>query len=159
MESWSEFNVAIAGASAALAGLIIVALSVNIAEIIKAPTLTSRAAASIAALVLTVVATGIGLIPYQPYWVIGLELVIPVLLAAGLEAAAIARITTAPAPSGSSRFSKIIVGIVPLAGFAVGTIMLLMNLPGGFYAIAAGSLTALVAAVVYAWVALVEVLR
>ena len=41
LAEWSEFNVAMAGASAALAGLVIVAASVNIDKIIRARTLTA----------------------------------------------------------------------------------------------------------------------
>ena len=48
LDAWSEFNVAMVGATAALAGLVIVASSVNIAEIIKSATLTARLAAAIA---------------------------------------------------------------------------------------------------------------
>ena len=43
IEQWSEFNVAMAGATAALAGLVIVAASVNIGEIVKSRTLTALA--------------------------------------------------------------------------------------------------------------------
>ena len=57
-ELWSEFNVAMVGATAALAGLVIVASSVNIGEIIKARSLTARLGAGIAALVLAIVASG-----------------------------------------------------------------------------------------------------
>ena len=39
MAEWSDFFVAVAGAAAALAGLIIVAVSVNVADIIKYPQL------------------------------------------------------------------------------------------------------------------------
>jgi hypothetical protein len=63
LELWSEFNVAMVGATAALAGLVIVASSVNIAEIVKTRSLTARLAAGIAALVLAIVASGLGLIP------------------------------------------------------------------------------------------------
>ena len=45
---WTTFFVAASGASAALAGLVFVALSVNISHIIKAPHLPPRAAATIA---------------------------------------------------------------------------------------------------------------
>ena len=45
LELWSEFNVAMVGATAALAGLVIVAASVNIGEIIKTRSLTARLAA------------------------------------------------------------------------------------------------------------------
>ena len=44
LEGWTDFNVAMVGATAALAGLLIVAMSVNIAEIMKSPTLLARAA-------------------------------------------------------------------------------------------------------------------
>ena len=37
LEAWSDFTVAMTGATAALAGLIIVAMSVNIERIVKAP--------------------------------------------------------------------------------------------------------------------------
>jgi len=52
LEAWTDFNVAMVGATAALAGLLIVAMSVNIGEIMKSVTLPPRAAASIAALVM-----------------------------------------------------------------------------------------------------------
>ena len=45
--AWRDFFTACAGASAALAGLIFVALSVNIGEILKFEHLPARAAAAI----------------------------------------------------------------------------------------------------------------
>lgn len=62
---WHDFFVAMAGAGAALAGLIIVTMSVTIKEILAATTLPSRAAATIAALVLVVIVSGMILIPGQ----------------------------------------------------------------------------------------------
>jgi hypothetical protein len=55
---------AMLGATAALAGLLIVAASVNIAKIIAAETLTARLAAAIATLVLAILTSGIALIPH-----------------------------------------------------------------------------------------------
>ena len=63
IEQWSEFNVAMAGATAALAGLVIVAASVNIGEIVKSRTLTARLLAGIAALVLALTVSALGLVP------------------------------------------------------------------------------------------------
>ncbi|MGC4105798.1 MAG: hypothetical protein QM753_05480 [Thermomicrobiales bacterium] len=45
MESWHEFLVALAGASGALVGLIIVAMSISLDLLMKAPNLISRGAA------------------------------------------------------------------------------------------------------------------
>src|SRR5690242_15326635 len=44
MEGWSEFFVAEVGAAAALAGLLVVAMSINIEKIMGMPTLPPRAA-------------------------------------------------------------------------------------------------------------------
>ena len=60
LEAWSEFNVAMVGATAALAGLVIVAASVNIGDIIKSVSLTARLAAGIAGLVLALAGSAIG---------------------------------------------------------------------------------------------------
>ena len=48
MEGWHDFFVATVGAAAALAGLIIVAISVNIKDIIAFPSMISRAGATVA---------------------------------------------------------------------------------------------------------------
>src|SRR5690349_24604859 len=63
IHEWSEFNVAMVGATAALAGLVIVAASVNIGDIIKELSLTARLAAGIAGLVLALAGSAVGLIP------------------------------------------------------------------------------------------------
>ena len=63
LHEWKDFNVAIAGATAALAGLVIVAASVNIADIVKSRTLTARLGSGIIMLVLALVASAVGLMP------------------------------------------------------------------------------------------------
>ncbi|PPG40457.1 hypothetical protein [Pseudoclavibacter sp. RFBA6] len=51
-DAWGSFFVATVGAGAALAGLIMVPMSVNVATIIKITTMPSRAGATIASLLL-----------------------------------------------------------------------------------------------------------
>lgn len=63
IENGSEFHVAMAAATAALAGLVIVAAPVNSAEIIKAASLTARRAGGIAGLVLALSASALALVP------------------------------------------------------------------------------------------------
>ena len=49
---WAEFSVATAGAGAALAGLVMVVISVNVREILASPSLPARAGAAVGSLVL-----------------------------------------------------------------------------------------------------------
>ena len=63
LERWTDFNVALVGATAALAGLVIVAASVNVAEIVKSSSLTARLAAAIANLMVALTGAAIGLMP------------------------------------------------------------------------------------------------
>ena len=158
LEAWTDFNVAVAGATAALAGLLIVALSVNVGEIVKTRTLTARAASAIATLLLGLVATASGLIPGQPVWVLGLELAVATIVGWVVQVHAMIALGR-DGLTASERLTKSLVGVVPLAAFSVGSVMLLLGMPGGYYAVAAGCVLAIVAAVIFSWVALVEVLR
>ena len=159
LELWKDFNVAMVGATAALAGLVIVAASVNIAEIIKASTLTARLAAAIATLVLAITTTGAGLIPgIAPRWY-GAIVLVAALLAGGFQIHAASRIMSDTSPHARARFLKSALGFLPLGAYAVAGVLLLFAVPGGMIASAVGTLTAIVSAIGVSWVALVEVLR
>ena len=60
---WSNFLVAEAGASAALAGLLFVAVSINIAKIIEYPGVSGRAAEALALLIGLLIIATLGLAP------------------------------------------------------------------------------------------------
>ena len=160
LEGWSDFNVAMVGATAALAGLLIVAMSVNISTIMASASLPPRAAASIATLVLAIVACSLGLVPGQPVWAYGVEVLVATLLAAMFQVHAmrvIGRETNVPAVD---RALKASAGVVPLAAFLVGGVLIVGGAPtAGLIAVAVGSILAVIAAIVMAWVVLVELLR
>ena len=65
MQSWHDFFIAEVGASAALAGLLFVALSINMEHILSDAALPARAAQSLAAFMLVVVLGSLALIPDQ----------------------------------------------------------------------------------------------
>jgi hypothetical protein len=73
LEAWKDLLVATAGASAALAGLVTVAIATNIGEILKFPWLPSRAATSIGLLVLVLVVSIAGLMRPQTLVWFGIE--------------------------------------------------------------------------------------
>src|SRR3954471_5072732 len=82
---WSDFSVAVVGASAALTGLLFVAVSINIEQILATGALAGRAGST---MILFVVPLAIGtlvLIPEQSSPALGLELVgLGVVAGAGL---------------------------------------------------------------------------
>ncbi len=73
---WHDLFVAVAGAAAALAGLLFVALSINLKQILAAPMLAMRAAAALATLILAVVASILILVPGQHRAILGTELLV-----------------------------------------------------------------------------------
>lgn len=160
LEGWTDFNVAMVGATAALAGLLIVAMSVNISTIMTSTTLPPRAAASIVTLVLAIVAGALGLVPGQPVQLYGGELLVAALLAGVFQLHAIRVIASEATVPASERLQRSAIGVVPIAAFLVGGVVIMVGAPSAGLIIAAvGSVLAIVAAIIMAWVVLVEVLR
>ena len=148
-----------AGATAALAGLVIVAASVNIAEIVKSRTLTARLLAGIAALLLALAVSALALVPgIDGRWFGGLT-VLAAVLASVFQVHATRLIATDPSPEDRARPLKYLVGFLPIAAYLVAGILVWAGHPAGLYVSAAGCLLAIVSAIVVSWVALVEVLR
>lgn len=159
LAAWREFNVAMSGATAALAGLVIVAASVNIAKIIAATTLTARMAAAIATLVLALVVSAIGLMPdISSSWYGGVMLTLA-LLTGLFQFHATLVIASDPEQRPLARVAKPVLGILPVVAYAVAGAALLVEEPFGLVLAGIGCLLAIVSALVISWIALVEVLR
>lgn len=73
-EGWHDFFLAIVGAAAALAGLVFVALSINLTRILSFPWLPGRAAETVGVLFEALVVSALCLVP-EPRLALGLELV------------------------------------------------------------------------------------
>jgi hypothetical protein len=159
LDGWNEFNVAMMGATAALAGLLIVAASVNIAEIIKAASIASRLAAGLAGLVLAIVASGIGLIPDIPHLVYGLAITALALAAGIFSFQASRRIYENHHPANRQKLVKSAVGFVAPLAYLVGGVLALAGSPSGVLWAAVGAIASIVAGILMSWIALVEILR
>ncbi len=158
IENWSEFHVAMVGATAALAGLVIVAASVNISEIIKAASLTARLAGGIASLVLALSASALALVPAITPTAYGWAVVGLAVVSGVFQAEAARRIFENRAPENRMRTVKAGMGFLPTALYAVGGV-LLVTTGGGMLILAIGCVTAIIVALVVSWIVLVEVLR
>ncbi|MGU3646655.1 hypothetical protein ACLBXX_16955 [Microbacterium sp. C23T] len=159
IEAWSDFNVAMVGATAALAGLVIVAASVNIGDIIKEASLTARLAAGISGLVLALVGSAIGLIPEVGPVPYGVAMIVIALGAGVFQGQATRRIFENQHPANRMRGLKSAVGFFAPLAYLIGGALLAAGRPGGLAWFAVGSIVAIGAALLVSWIVLVEVLR
>jgi modulator of FtsH protease len=157
---WDNFSVAVVGAAAALSGLLVVAISINIARIVEYPTLPARALQTLMLFVVPLILGLFVLIPGQTRGVLATELIATGLL----TGAALLRINR---PANRSdvepregwflvRFapSVLISSMLFIAG-----VTLAAKAGGGLYWTAPATIVAFVAGLANTWVLLVEILR
>jgi hypothetical protein len=158
---WTTFFTAAAGASATLAGLVIVAVSVNINRILQHPQLPARAGAAVATLILILMSSMATLIP-QPAKALGVELfffgVICWILEVYSSRKSMAARVELHRPWHESLL-QIVFGQLQTLPFIAGGVWMVLNEPRGLYAIAFGVLVIFFASTANAWVLMVEILR
>jgi hypothetical protein len=157
---WHDLFVATAGASAALLGLLFVAVSINLERILAYEGLPERALETLLLLLGVLIVAIVGLIPAESNVALGLEL----LFVAAIIAVIVLRLPAARAEEtgkepASWRLSRIGIRLMGTAPLVIGGLSVLLETGGGLYWIAAGIVLAIVGAVANAWVLLVEILR
>jgi hypothetical protein len=155
---WSDFFVASAGAAAALTGLLFVAVSINLERILGIEGLPERALETLLLLLGVLVVSLLCLAPGESQTALGWQLLVQgALWTAGIGRAALSGGPGAVEPVRyAQRVLLLLMGTVP---FLVGGISMLEGSGGGLYWTLGGIVGAIVAAVVNAWVLLVEILR
>ncbi len=156
---WESFFVAQTGAFAALAGLVVVALSINLEKIISMPGLPGRAAEAITLMVLPVFTGLTALVPTQGLRTLGLEYLVIGVGAAGIV---IQVLRGAPDDDREREFKEVAmrpIALVAVAPTVVAGLLLAGGNSSGLDWVAAGTLLCLFAGIVDAWVLLVEILR
>jgi hypothetical protein len=160
-EEWKDLFVAMAGASAALAGLLFVAVSINVERIVHYKGLPERGVETLALLLTVLVASIAGLMPGQSHVALGLELLG---VAAALFAVLFALPVTHQLPDDADRppawlLSRWIIRLTGSGLLAIGALSELLGFGGGLYWVAAGFVFLILGAVGNAWVLLIEILR
>jgi hypothetical protein len=156
---WTDFFVAGAGASAALTGLVFVAVSINVERILRFQGLPERALATVMLLLSVVLVSLIGLIPGQSTAALAGELLGVGMVFAVVILGLTTRAMTSPDAQRAYVFGNwLLVGLgtVPVV---LGAVSLFAEAGGGLYWVAAGIVLATSGAVANAWVLLVEILR
>jgi modulator of FtsH protease len=156
----NEFYVAAAGASAALAGLVIVALSVSVKQVINIPGMSTRSAASISLLVAATVISLASLVEQAPIWT-GIEIVaagIVTLIFAIDSMVRLAKVREEGMALWSALF-RTGIAAVPALLFILGGVLVLLGIKGVGGVLALGTILAIVVAVINTWVVLIEIRR
>jgi len=160
MGSWQTLFATQAGVGAALTGLVFVALSINLKQILALPGLAGRAGEAVLLLLLPVMNGLVGVLPQTSRSALGAELlaialalwvVVSVILVGGRKAA-----RGRPAHEYAVRVGTAQVAVVP--AIVAGCFLLAGDLDGLWWQ-AAATLLCIVAGVFDAWVLLVEILR
>lgn len=161
---WGALFLAAAGATAALSGLIFVALSVNIRAVLAAGQregqnfLTGRALEALAALLIVLVVSLVGLVPGIPRGALA-----AFILVAGVGSAASPVRALAARRNGTGLGAPLLLRLITGAGLTITLLLAGVTLAtghgGGLYWLPAAFVLAIVIAAVNAWVLLVQVLR
>jgi hypothetical protein len=157
--SWENFFIAEVGAAAALSGLVIVAISINLTRILSFPELPGRAAEAIITLAGALVLSSLALIP-QPTHVLGLEVFVIAVAIWLVPIVVQVRTFKAARTSGKSPFaSRALLSQINTLPFVFAGVAITLGWESGFYWLAAGVLLALAGGMLNTWVLLVEILR
>jgi hypothetical protein len=155
---WENFFVAEVGASAALAGLLFVAVSINLARILAFPQLPGRAAEALTVLLSVLVIGTCGLVPGQNLRLLGAEVV-----AVGLVVFVITSFQQREGRRIKDPLDRplwrIVTGQLPALPYLVGGALLVSGVRSGIYWLVPGTVLSFLGGVVNAWVLLVEIQR
>jgi modulator of FtsH protease len=157
VSEWSDLFVATAGATAALSGLIFVAVSINLDRILAFRGVADFAMVALLMLVGVMLASIVGLIPGQSTAAYGWELLGGGLVWGGVTALRMSR--SVDWQGDRHLASRIVTPALAILPLVVGAVSLIAGSGGGLYWIAAGMVASVFVAVINAWIVLVEILR
>jgi hypothetical protein len=165
MDQWHDFFLAQAGAAGVLTGLVFVAVSINLQEIVSDPRsgLAGRAAEALILLVAVLLASVLVLVPGQGPGVLGPEVLVVGLAAWGwILAIQLRRLRDWGTMSTDLRgpfVLRVMLSQVATLTLVVAGVAVLWVGPGGLYWLMAGTIFSILAALSEAWVLLVEINR
>lgn len=160
MDSWHDLFVATAGASATLAGLIFVGLSINLERLVKLPGLLMRAAASLALLTSVLGLSILLLIPEQSVRNAGIE-VLGVAIASAIIVGLLSLRSIHHTGAAFRGNALALTGLrmFAIAPLAISGILMIAGHPNDTDLLVPGMLMAFIVTIVDAWVILVEIAR
>ena len=159
---WTDFFVAETGATAALAGLVIVAISINLKAIVEVRLLSGRAAETIVMLGAVLILSTLVLVPDQGLAMLGSELLVLGVGAGAIHALILFRARKFRHEQ-EARWLRILFAVGSVLPLPIAGLSLLAGplgwLPGGLYWLVPAVVFGLVCGLINSWILLVEILR
>lgn len=156
--AWESFAVAEVGAAAALAGLLVVAASINIGRILAIPTIVARLGGGLALFTSGLIAGIVLLIPGLDHRLGGLLLALSGILAGAVAVLPRSLRRVEPEYRRSTRMMTMI-ACVAAALIAFSGVTYGLQVLGGLYWLAPGIVLAFIVGLGNSWVAMIEILR
>jgi hypothetical protein len=157
-QDWHDLFVAAAGAAAALVGLLVVAVSINVKNILDSPGLPSLAARSIGLILSLLLMSLLALLPGQSRGALGVEILVLGVLLVGASAVSVAR-SHFPVVRVGWTLQAAVLALASTAPMLVAGASLLACAGGGLYWAAAELIAGFAIAIYNAWILLIEILR
>jgi hypothetical protein len=158
--NWALAFTTTASAAAALTGLLFVALSINLKQIVANPGLIARAIEVLIVLSAALILSTLLLMPGQPNGVAATEIIAIALAVSGITARM--QISTDRRALGISGFafaSRVVGAHTGPVLLAIGAISLLTQTGGGLYWVVPALLAMIAVSIIGAWVMLVQIVR
>jgi hypothetical protein len=158
--AWDGFGTAVATAAAALAGLLFIAVSINLRPILDAPGLPSRAAQTLILFGTPLVTAILLVVPGQSRLLLGLELLATGLVIGGAQIYLDVRTVRGKEETFRRRLiGRVFPAVISCGCLTLAGATLLAQAGGGLYWLVPSVLAAIIFGLVNVWVLLVEILR
>jgi len=157
---WTEFGESVATASAALAGLLFIAVSINLRQILEIPSLPSRAAQTLIMFATPLVSALLLVVPAQARLALGLELLATGLVIGGVQVWLDLHAKRGPEDTVWRRMlGRVFPSVLSCVCLGLAGATLIPAAGGGLYWLVPSVLAALIFGLINVWVLLVEILR
>jgi hypothetical protein len=160
--AWTGFGTAVATAAAALAGLLFIAISINIETILKIKSLPSRAAQTLILFASALIVAVLVVVPGQARVALGVELLATGLIIGAIQVWLDLGASRARGPEDTvwrRIVGRVFPAVLSCACLGVAGATLIAAAGGGLYWLVPSVVAALVFGMINAWVLLVEILR
>jgi hypothetical protein len=158
--SWIGFGTAVATAAAALAGLLFIAVSINLKQILEIKSLPSRAAQTLILFATPLISALLVVVPGQARIALGLELLACGQVIGGAQLWLDLRATRGPEDTVWRRMiGRVFPALLSCACLSLAGATLIAGAGGGLYWLVPSVLAALVFGLINVWILLVEILR